>query len=56
MNQDHHQLRDSEQMHHIIKREMQSEYDEIDQEQTTENMAEDLTITSDHTDSNILDA
>ncbi|RZC42055.1 hypothetical protein BDFB_007176, partial [Asbolus verrucosus] len=56
INQEHHVAREPEQMHHVIKREMHSEYDDMDQEQHTENMAEDLTIASEHTDSNILDA
>nr|XP_023017303.1 forkhead box protein P1 [Leptinotarsa decemlineata] len=55
MSQDHHIGRESE-MHHVIKREMLSEYDDMDHDQHTENVAEDLTITSDHTESNILDA
>ncbi|KAJ8914766.1 hypothetical protein NQ315_013269 [Exocentrus adspersus] len=56
MNQDHHISREPDQMHHVIKREMLSEYDDLDHDQHTENVAEDLTIASDHTDSNILDA
>ncbi|CAH1103331.1 unnamed protein product [Psylliodes chrysocephalus] len=58
--QDHHMRseRDRErdqEMHHVIKREMMSEYDDLDQDQS-ENVAEDLTIASDHTDSNVIDA
>ncbi|KAJ3639476.1 hypothetical protein Zmor_002835 [Zophobas morio] len=56
VNQDHHVTRETEQMHHVIKREIHSEYDDVDQEQQPENMAEDLTMGSEHTDSNILDA
>ncbi|XP_076261532.1 forkhead box transcription factor P isoform X4 [Rhynchophorus ferrugineus] len=57
MNQDHHIVREPEQMHHMIKREMKNEYDDMDQEQQSENMAEDLTVSSDHADqTNILDA
>ncbi|XP_018565027.1 forkhead box protein P1 isoform X2 [Anoplophora glabripennis] len=56
MNQDHHITREPDQMHHVIKREMISEYDDLDHDQHTENVAEDLTIASDHTESNILDA
>ncbi|XP_056645898.1 forkhead box protein P1-like isoform X1 [Diorhabda sublineata] len=61
MIQDHHMRSDRErererdqEMQHVIKREMLSEYDDLDQEQS-ENVAEDLTITSDHTESNIID-
>lgn len=56
MNQDHHINREPDQMHHVIKREMISEYDDLDHDQHTENVAEDLTMGSDHTESNILDA
>ncbi|XP_030746238.1 forkhead box protein P1-like isoform X3 [Sitophilus oryzae] len=57
VNQDHHIVREPEQMHHMIKREMQNEYDDVDHEQQSDNMAEDLTISSDHVDqTNILDA
>lgn len=57
LNQEHHHVaRDPEQLHHVIKREMHPEYDDMDQDQHSENMAEDLTITSEHTESNILDA
>ncbi|XP_049825546.1 forkhead box protein P1 isoform X3 [Aethina tumida] len=56
MNQDHHVTRESEQMSHVIKREVQSEYDDMDHEQHSDNMAEDLTMGSDHTESNLLDA
>ncbi|XP_068916110.1 forkhead box protein P1 isoform X4 [Tenebrio molitor] len=57
LNPDHHHVsRETEQMHHVIKREVHSEYDDMEQEQHTENMAEDLTIPSEHAESNILDA
>ncbi|KAJ8984472.1 hypothetical protein NQ317_006132 [Molorchus minor] len=57
MNQDHHMpSREPEPMHHVIKREMLSEYDDLDHDQHTDNVAEDLTVTSDHTESNLLDA
>ncbi|CAG9816596.1 unnamed protein product [Phaedon cochleariae] len=56
LHQDHHISRESE-MHHVIKREMLSEYDDLDHDQhSSENVAEDLTIASDHTESNIADA
>lgn len=46
-----------EQVHHVIKREVvHPEYEEMDQEQQNEGMAEDLTVTSDHTDPGVLDA
>ncbi|XP_060515836.1 forkhead box protein P1 isoform X2 [Cylas formicarius] len=56
VNQEHHLVREPDQMHHMIKREMHSEYEDMEQEQHSENMAEDLTISSDHTETNILDA
>lgn len=56
MNQEHHIAREPEQMHHVIKRELHTDYEDIDQDQHTDNIAEDLTITSDHNESNILDA
>ncbi|XP_044257026.1 forkhead box protein P1-like isoform X2 [Tribolium madens] len=57
MNQEHHVTREQEQMHHIIKREIHSEYDEIEQEHSQrDTMAEDLTIGSEHNDTNVLDA
>ncbi|CAH1120947.1 unnamed protein product [Ceutorhynchus assimilis] len=58
-NQDHHIVREPESMHHLIKREMLNDaYDDMDQEHQSENMAEDLTISSDHADhqTNIIDA
>ncbi|KAG5900243.1 hypothetical protein JTB14_018225 [Gonioctena quinquepunctata] len=55
MNQDHHMSRDSE-MPHVIKREMISEYDDLEHDQHPDNVAEDLTIASDHTESNMIDA
>uniref|UniRef100_A0A6P7FRS8 Forkhead box protein P1 n=1 Tax=Diabrotica virgifera virgifera TaxID=50390 RepID=A0A6P7FRS8_DIAVI len=59
LTQDHHMRSDRDrdrdhEMHHVIKREMLSEYEDLDQEQS-ENVAEDLTIASDHTESNIVD-
>lgn len=57
INQEHHVTREQDQMHHIIKREIHSEYDDIEQEHSQrENMAEDLTIGSEHNDTNVLDA
>ncbi|KAJ8940264.1 hypothetical protein NQ318_007178 [Aromia moschata] len=57
VNQDHHMpAREPEQLHHVIKREMLSEYDDLEHDQHPDNVAEDLTIASDHTESNILDA
>lgn len=58
INQDHHIVREPEPMHHMIKREMHNDaYDDIDQDPQSDNMAEDLTISSDHPDqTNILDA
>lgn len=46
--------RDNEQVHHVIKRELHAEYEEIEQDAHNESMAEDLTVTPDQT--NILDA
>lgn len=46
----------SEQIHHVIKREVHSEYEDMEHEQQNEGMAEDLTVTSDHTDPGVLDA
>ncbi|XP_017782192.1 PREDICTED: forkhead box protein P1 [Nicrophorus vespilloides] len=43
-------------VHHVIKREMHSEYDEMDQDAHADGIAEDLTIAQDHNDSNIIDA
>ncbi|CAG9828633.1 unnamed protein product [Diabrotica balteata] len=59
LTQEHHMRSDRDrdrdhEMHHVIKREMLSEYEDLDQEQS-ENVAEDLTIASDHTESNIVD-
>lgn len=51
---DHILPRDNEQVHHIIKRELHSEYEDMEQEEQHESMAEDLTVTPDQT--NILDA
>lgn len=45
-----------DQIHHVIKREVHSEYDDMEHEQQNEGMAEDLTVTSDHTDPGVLDA
>lgn len=56
INHDHHMNREPEPMHHVIKREMMTEYEDIEHDQHTESVAEDLTIASDHTESNILDA
>ncbi|XP_008199360.2 forkhead box protein P1 isoform X4 [Tribolium castaneum] len=57
MNQEHHVTREQEQMHHIIKREIHSEYDEIEPEHPQrDTMAEDLTIASEHNDTSVLDA
>lgn len=58
VNQDHQIVREPESMHHMIKREMHNDaYDDMDQEQQSDNMAEDLTISSDHADqSNAIDA
>lgn len=62
-----HSMRDSEhQVHHIIKREMPIEYEDIEQEPQVDGIAEDLTITAQdhhphhhhhhqHNDSNMLD-
>lgn len=46
----------SDQIHHVIKREIHSEYEDMEHEQQNEGMAEDLTVTSDHTDPGVLDA
>lgn len=60
-------IRDTEhQVHHVIKREMHVEYEDIDQESQVEGMAEDLTIAAptqnhhshhhhQHSDSNTMD-
>lgn len=57
MVQDHHQVRESEQMHQI-KHEIHSEYEDVEQEPPAESMAEDLTIGSDHdhTEPSVMDA
>lgn len=53
----HHQGRESEQLHQVIKHEIHSEYDEVEQEPPGESMAEDLTVGSDHTEpGGVLDA
>ena len=44
----HMQARDPDQVHHIIKREMHSEYDDIDHDSHADGMAEDLTVVQDH--------
>lgn len=58
MSQDRHMSREhqQEQMQHVIKREILSEYDDLDHNQHSDGVAEDLTIASDHTEPNILDA
>lgn len=54
--QDHHMSREnSEQMHHVIKREIHSEYDDID-ESHGDGMAEDLTVSVEHNETNVMDA
>ncbi|XP_066152835.1 forkhead box protein P1-like isoform X9 [Euwallacea fornicatus] len=57
-NQEHHIVREPEALHHLIKREMHVDaYDEMEQDQQSENMAEDLTVSSDHGDqTTVLDA
>lgn len=45
-----------QQIHHVIKREVHSEYEDMEHEQQNEGIAEDLTVTSDHTDPGVLDA
>lgn len=54
MGSEHNVPRDNEQVHHVIKRELHSEYEDLEQETQNESMAEDLTVTPDQT--NILDA
>lgn len=54
MSMEHPVSRDPEQIHHVIKRELHTEYDEMEHEPQNESMAEDLTVTPDQT--NILDA
>lgn len=55
MNQDRHMNREhQEQMQHVIKREILSEYEDLDH-QHSDSVAEDLTIASDHTEPNMLD-
>lgn len=57
MLQEQHIVRDPEQIHHIIKREMHSEYEDLDQDHHLDGMAEDLTTTpQEHGDSGVLDA
>lgn len=46
----------SEQIHHVIKRELHSEYEDMEHDQQNDGIAEDLTVTSDHTDPGVLDA
>ncbi|XP_050314783.1 forkhead box protein P1-like isoform X1 [Anthonomus grandis grandis] len=58
INQEHH-MREQENMHHMVKREMHTDaYDDMEQDHQADNMAEDLTISSDHGDQqqNMLDA
>lgn len=53
MNQNRHMSREhQEQMQHVIKREILSEYEDLDHNQHSDGVAEDLTITSDNTESN----
>lgn len=54
MGSEHSVPRDNEQVHHVIKRELHSEYEDMEQEPQNDSMAEDLTVTPDQT--NILDA
>lgn len=56
MNQDHHMSREPEPIQNVIKREIVSDYDDLEHNQHNESVAEDLTIASDHTESNMLDA
>lgn len=53
---EHQHQHHAEQIHHVIKRELHSEYEDMEHEQQNEGMAEDLTVTSDHTDPGVLDA
>ncbi|KAK9890345.1 hypothetical protein WA026_010440 [Henosepilachna vigintioctopunctata] len=52
----HHIVRDPDQMHHVIKREMHSDYEEVKREQSSENVAEDLSVPTEHNDTNAMDA
>uniref|UniRef100_A0A1Y1NLS1 Fork-head domain-containing protein n=4 Tax=Photinus pyralis TaxID=7054 RepID=A0A1Y1NLS1_PHOPY len=64
---EHHSIRESEHpVHHVIKREVHVDYEDIDQDPQVDGMAEDLTITSpqdhhlhhqhlQHNDSNMID-
>lgn len=56
LTQELHLQRESEQMHHVIKREMNAEFEDVDQEQQQESIAEDLTMSQDHNESNIINA
>nr|CAI5856538.1 unnamed protein product [Callosobruchus analis] len=57
MSQEHHMGREPDQMHHMIKREMMPEYEDSEQDQNPEeHVAEDLTVSSEQMESNMLDA
>lgn len=67
LNAEHHSIRESDHpVHHVIKREVHVDYEDIDQDPQVDGMAEDLTITSpqdhhlhhqhlQHNDSNMID-
>ncbi|XP_071055185.1 forkhead box protein P1 isoform X5 [Onthophagus taurus] len=56
MQQDHHMQREDQQpVHHVIKREMHSEYEEME-DGHGEGMAEDLTVNVNHSDPSVIDA
>ena len=53
---DHHLSRDSsDQMHHVIKREIHPDYEDVD-ESHGDVMAEDLTVSVDHSSTDIINA
>lgn len=54
-NHDHHVTRDGDQLNQVIKRELPSDYEDMDRDQQ-ENVAEDLTVSSDHNEVNTMDA
>ncbi|KAL3290375.1 hypothetical protein HHI36_023717 [Cryptolaemus montrouzieri] len=56
MNHEHHIVRETDQMHHVIKREVHPDYDDVKREQSSENIAEDLTVSSEHNEANVIDA
>lgn len=44
MTHEHHTVREQDQIHHLIKREVHSDHEDVKREQPSENMAEDLSV------------